>query len=57
MKIFSGKGHLGLAVLGLTLIAFLAGCGSVLQEKKKEETSRHRAAGVQKIRSPQCPLL
>lgn len=37
MKIFSGKGLLRLVVLGLTLIAFLSGCGSVLQEQKKEE--------------------
>ena len=36
MRIYSGKGYLGLAVLGLTLIAFLSGCGSVLQEQKKE---------------------
>ena len=37
MAIFSGKGLFGLAVLGLTLIAFLSGCGSMLQEQKKEE--------------------
>ncbi len=36
MRIFSGRGYVGLAVLGLTLIAFLSGCGSVLQEQKKE---------------------
>ena len=28
-----------MAVLGLTFIAFLSGCGSVLQEQKKEEVS------------------
>jgi hypothetical protein len=39
MRIFSGKGYLGLAVLGLTLIAFLAGCGSVLQEQKQEASA------------------
>ena len=37
MKIFSGRSFLGISVLGLTFIAFLSGCGSVLQEQKKEE--------------------
>jgi hypothetical protein len=37
MRIFSGKGLFGLVVLGSTLIASVAGCGSVLQEQKKEE--------------------
>jgi hypothetical protein len=36
MRIYLGRGYLGWAVLGLTLIAFLSGCGSVLQEQKKE---------------------
>jgi hypothetical protein len=37
MKICSNRSFLGLAVLGLTFITFLSGCGSVLQEKKKED--------------------
>ena len=37
MNLFSGKGVLGVVLLGLTLMAFLSGCGSVLQEQKKEE--------------------
>jgi hypothetical protein len=36
MRNFSGKGCWSLAILGLTMIAFLFGCGSVLQEQKKE---------------------
>jgi hypothetical protein len=39
MKIFSGRSFLGISVLGLTFIAFLSGCGSVLQEQKKEEVA------------------
>jgi hypothetical protein len=39
MNIFSGRSFLGISVLGLTFIAFLSGCGSVLQEQKKEESA------------------
>ena len=39
MNLFSGKGYLGVVLLGLTLLAFLSGCGSVLQEQKKEEVA------------------
>lgn len=48
MRIFSGKGLLGLVVLGLTLIAFLLGCGSVLQEQKKEEVAVTAPQGSKK---------
>ncbi len=57
MKIFSGRSFLGISVLGLTFIAFLSGCGSALSEQKKEESAVTYAAGVQKGRSSQCPLL
>jgi len=39
MNLFSGKGYLGVVLLGLTLMAFLSGCGSVLTEQKKEEVA------------------
>jgi hypothetical protein len=37
MRNFPGKGLLGQVVLVLTVIAFFTGCGSALQETKKEE--------------------
>jgi hypothetical protein len=39
MRIFSGKGLLLQAVLGLTMIAFLSGCSSALQEQKQEASA------------------
>ncbi|MBI5582490.1 MAG: hypothetical protein HY892_01570 [Deltaproteobacteria bacterium] len=37
MRFFSKKGFFGIAVIGLTLVGFLTGCGSALNETKKEE--------------------
>jgi len=48
MNLFSGKGYLGVVLLGLTLIAFLSGCGSVLQEQKKEEVAGTAPQGAKK---------
>lgn len=48
MQNFSGKGFWGLAVLGLTLIVFLSGCGSVLQEQKKETSGATATPQVSK---------
>src|SRR5512141_2833952 len=37
MRSFAKKGFFGFVVICLTLIGFLTGCGSALQETKKEE--------------------
>ena len=52
MNLFSGKGYLGVVLLGLTLIAFLSGCGSTLQEQKKEESAVTSPQGSKKTDLP-----
>jgi len=52
MNLFSGKGVFGVVFMGLTLIAFLSGCGSVLQEQKKEEVAVSGSQGSKTVDPP-----